>query len=77
MSHCHMMPHRTTRKVTEEWWTTKMVAAHHGYTPQRATVIAKNRGIGQKVDDAWLFHWPEDVEAMAPRPPGRPRKGKR
>jgi hypothetical protein len=71
---CTMKDRPARPRISDEWWTGPQVAAYHGYTKMRASQLARIRGIGQMIAGRRMYHWPEDVEAMAPSPPGRPRK---
>lgn len=48
------------------------VARHLGITPRRVSAIAKRRGVGRIIGGVRLFA-PEDMPALTPGPPGRPR----
>lgn len=53
--------------------TSREVAKRLDVTPRRITALAKERGVGVQKGREWLFS-EDDVVALKPRSPGRPRK---
>lgn len=56
-----------------ELMTTEQMADELGISVRRVQVIAKRRGVGWEIGRDRLFRQ-EDVEAMRPGKPGRPRR---
>ncbi len=53
--------------------TSREVARRLDVTPRRVTALARQRGVGIQKGRDWLFS-EDDVAALKPRRPGRPRK---
>lgn len=61
--------------MSKPLYSTSAVALILGITPTRVRALAQARGLGRKPHGSpmWLFS-EEDIEAMRPRRPGRPRQ---
>ncbi|MBW1991815.1 MAG: hypothetical protein JRI59_06815 [Deltaproteobacteria bacterium] len=54
------------------------VAAIYNISPRRVRALARRRQVGWQIPNTnvWLFR-PEDIPALKPGRPGRPRKGRK
>lgn len=64
-------PHNMSNDIPS--LTSREVAKRLDVTPRRVTALARQRGVGVLKGRDWLFS-EDDVVALKPRSPGRPRK---